>query len=231
MSTAQRLTLFDLDHTLLNGDSDYGWGQFAVRHGLVDPVSYERRNAEFYVAYRAGTLDQHAYLEFCLEPLTRRSVDELDEWHRRYMSETIAPMMTCAGRALVVERLSAGDLVAIVTSTNTFITGPIARAYGIEHLIASEAAREAGRYTGKLAGIPAFREGKITRVEDWLSSRGQRLADFSETWFFSDSINDLPLLKRVSHPVAVDPDPSLEQIARQCHWPVISLRDPADGCS
>ena len=228
MSNPRRLTLFDLDNTLLAGDSDYGWGQFAVRHRLVDPESYERRNAEFYAAYRAGTLDQRAYLEFCLDPLARRSVTELGEWHRRFMAETIEPMMTRAGRALVEERLAAGDLVAIVTSTNTFITGPIARAYGIEHLIASEAGFDAGRYTGKLVGIPAFREGKVTRVSQWLSSRGQQLADFSETWFFSDSTNDLPLLETVTHPVAVDPDPTLEALARQRRWPVISLRDPGD---
>ena len=229
MSNARRLTLFDLDNTLLSGDSDYGWGQFAVRHRLVDPESYERCNAEFYAAYRAGTLDQRAYLEFCLDPLARRSVAELDEWHRRFMAESIEPMMTRAGRALVEERLAAGDLVAIVTSTNTFITGPIARAYGIEHLIASEAGFDAGRYTGKLVGIPAFREGKVTRVSEWLSSRGQQLADFSETWFFSDSTNDLPLLETVTHPVAVDPDPALEELARQRRWPVISLRDPGDA--
>ena len=229
MSNARRLTLFDLDNTLLSGDSDYGWGQFAVRHRLVDPESYERRNAEFSAAYRVGTLDQRAYLEFCLAPLARHSVAELREWHRRFMAESIEPMMTRAGRALVEERLAAGDLVAIVTSTNTFITGPIARAYGIEHLIASEAGFDAGRYTGKLVGIPAFREGKVTRVSEWLSSRGQQLADFSETWFFSDSTNDLPLLETVTHPVAVDPDPALEELARQRRWPVISLRDPGDA--
>ena len=229
LNAAQRLTLFDLDNTLLAGDSDYGWGQFAVRHRLVDPESYERRNAEFYAAYKSGTLDQRAYLEFCLEPLSRRSKAELDEWHRRFMTESIAPMMTRAGRALVEERIAAGDLVAIVTSTNTFIAGPIARAYGIEHLIASQAGLDAGRYTGKLVGIPAFREGKITRVDEWLASRGRRLGDFAQTWFFSDSTNDLPLLETVTHPVAVDPDPALEKLARQRRWPVISLRDPGDG--
>lgn len=227
-NNAQRLTLFDLDNTLLSGDSDYGWGQFAVRHRLVDPESYERRNAEFYAAYKAGTLDQRAYLEFCLEPLARRSKAELDVWHQRFMTESIEPMMSRAGRSLVDERLAAGDLVAIVTSTNTFVTGPIARAYGIEHLIASEAGFHGDRYTGKLVGIPAFREGKITRVDDWLSSRGRRLGDFSETWFFSDSANDLPLLEMVTHPVAVDPDPALNKLALERQWPVISLRDPLD---
>lgn len=222
---AQRLTLFDLDNTLLAGDSDHGWGEFAVRHRLVDPETYERRNAEFYAAYRAGTLDQLAYLEFCLEPLTRHDAATLDEWHRRFMAETVEPMMTRAGRDLVRERLEAGDLVAIVTSTNTFITRPIAKAYGIEHLIASEAEFDHGRYTGKLVGIPAFREGKIARVDAWLAARGQRLADFDQSWFYSDSINDLPLLQVVTHPVAVDADDALTRIARERGWRELSLRD------
>ena len=221
-----RLTLFDLDNTLLAGDSDHGWGQFAARHRLVDPERYEARNAEFYADYRAGRLDQFAYLEFCLEPLTHRTLDELDAWHFRFMQETIEPMMTHAGRALVAERLDSGDVVAIITSTNTFITGPIARAYGIPNLIASEAEMQAGRYTGRVVGIPAFREGKVARLEQWLRERRQSLVDFSETWFYSDSINDLPLLQVVSHPVAVDPDEALRRIATGRGWPVISLRDP-----
>ena len=219
-----RLTLFDLDNTLLAGDSDYGWGEFAVRHCLVDPEAYQRTNAEFYAAYRAGRLDQRAYLEFCLEPLTKRTPAELDEWHRRFMTETVEPMMTPAGKALVRERIDAGDLVAIVTSTNSFITGPIARAYGIEHLIASEGELVDGRHTGRIVGIPAFREGKITRVADWLAARGARLGDFAESWFYSDSTNDLPLLETVTNPVAVDPDEGLRRIAETRGWPIVSLR-------
>ena len=220
-----RLTLFDLDNTLLAGDSDYGWGQFAVRHRLVDPESYERRNAGFYAAYRAGNLDQLAYLEFCLEPLTRLRIDELEQWHRRFMVETIEPMMTEVGKALVRERLDAGDLVAIVTSTNSFITAPIARAYGIPTLIASEAERGDAGYTGRIVGIPAFREGKVVRVNEWLAGRGMALGDFAESWFYSDSTNDLPLLEVVTHPVAVDPDDGLRRIARERGWRIISLRD------
>jgi HAD superfamily hydrolase (TIGR01490 family) len=224
-----RLTLFDLDNTLLSGDSDHGWGEFVVRHRLVDADDYRRRNQAFYDDYKAGKLDQMAYQRFSLEPLTRYSLDELDRWHARFMAETIEPMMSLASRALVAEHLGAGDLVAIVTSTNRFITAPIARAYGVEHLIATDPEIRDGRYTGAVVGIPAFREGKVARLADWLSRRGARHEDFAESWFYSDSINDLPLLERVSHPVAVDPDPELRRIAGRRDWPVISLRDPGAG--
>jgi HAD superfamily hydrolase (TIGR01490 family) len=218
------LTLFDLDNTLLAGDSDHAWGEFVVRHGLADPDAYRARNQAFYDDYCAGRLDQMAYLRFCLEPLTRYSLDELAAWHRRFMAETIEPMMTSRGRALVSERLGAGDLVAIVTSTNRFVTEPIARAYGIEHLIASEPEIRDGRYTGRVIGVPAYREGKVARVDDWLRGRGTHLSSFAESRFYSDSSNDLPLLERVSHPVAVDPDANLAAIARERRWPIISLR-------
>jgi HAD superfamily hydrolase (TIGR01490 family) len=220
-----RLTLFDLDHTLLAGDSDYGWGQFMVRHGLVDVEAYAQKNAAFYAAYQAGKLDQAAYLKFSLEPLTRYSVEELDTWHRKFMVKTIEPLMTAPGRLLVQERLQAGDLVVIVTSTNSFITRPIARAYGVEHLIATDPEMRDGRYTGRIAGIPAFREGKVARLHSWLGQRGKRLDDFAQSWFYSDSTNDLPLLETVTHPVAVDPDNELRQIAEQRRWSIISLRD------
>ena len=226
---AMRLTLFDLDNTLLAGDSDHGWGEFVVRHRLVDVDDYRRRNQAFYDDYKAGKLDQMAYQRFSLEPLTRYSPEELERWHERFMQETVRPMMSPASRALVAARLNAGDLVAIVTSTNGFITGPIARAYGIEHLIATVPEMREGRYTGEVEGIPAFREGKVARLIDWLEKRGTRQQDFDESWFYSDSINDLPLLEHVSHPVAVDPDPELRAIARKRGWPAISLREPFDG--
>ena len=221
-----QLTLFDLDHTLLAGDSDHGWGEFVVRHGLVDAAEYGRKNAAFYAAYQAGNLDQAAFLEFCLEPLTRHTLEELARWHRLFMTETIRPLMTARGRALVAERLEAGDLVAIVTSTNSFITRPIAQAFGVEHLIATEPEVREGRYTGRVAGLPAFREGKVTRLHSWLEQRGLRLADFGQSWAYSDSTNDLPLLEAVTNPVAVDPDDALRRIADQRRWPIISLRDP-----
>jgi HAD superfamily hydrolase (TIGR01490 family) len=220
-----RLTLFDLDHTLLAGDSDYGWGQFMVRHGLVDAEEYAQKNAAYYAAYQAGNLDQAAYLAFSLEPLTRYSREELDAWHRKFMVETIEPLMTARGRLLVRERLQAGDLVVIVTSTNSFITGPIARAYGVEHLIATDPEMREGRYTGRIAGTPAFREGKVARLHAWLGQRGKRLDGFAQSWCYSDSSNDLPLLEAVTNPMAVDPDNALRQIAAQRHWPIISLRD------
>ncbi|MEP6702553.1 MAG: HAD family hydrolase [Betaproteobacteria bacterium] len=219
-----RLTLFDLDNTLLAGDSDHGWGEFAVRHRLVDSEDYRRRNQQFYDDYRAGHLDQMAYQRFSLEPLARFSQDELARWHRRFMTETIEPLMSAGSRALVGERIRAGDLVAVITSTNRFITAPIARAYGIDHLIATEPQIRDGRYTGSVVGVPAFREGKIARLDDWLASRDQSRADFDETWFYSDSINDLPLLEVVSHPVAVDPDRELKLVAASRGWPLISLR-------
>jgi HAD superfamily hydrolase (TIGR01490 family) len=220
-----RLTLFDLDHTLLAGDSDYGWGQFMVRHGLVDVDAYARRNAAFYAAYQAGNLDQAAYLAFSLEPLARYALEALDAWHRKFMTEVVEPLMTDRGRLLVRERLQAGDLVVIVTSTNSFVTRPIAQAYGVEHLIATDLEVRDGRYTGGIVGTPAFREGKVTRLHAWLGQRGERLDDFAQSWFYSDSTNDLPLLESVTHPVAVDPDESLRQIADRRGWPIISLRD------
>jgi HAD superfamily hydrolase (TIGR01490 family) len=197
-----------------------------VRHRLADPDEYRRRNQAFYDDYRAGRLDQMAFLRFSLEPLTRYSMDELDAWHRLFMRETIEPMMLGASRALVADRIRSGDLVAIVTSTNRFITSPIARAYGIENLIATEPEIRDGRYTGAVVGTPAFREGKVARLGEWLAARGSRLADFEESSFFSDSINDLPLLEHVSQPVAVDPDRELAAIAQRRGWPVISLRKP-----
>ena len=224
MAPDTRLTLFDLDHTLLAGDSDYGWGQFIVRHGLVDAADYEQRNAAFYADYQAGRLDLVAYLEFSLEPLTRYSMDELAAWHRRFMVESIEPIMTAASHRLVGERLAAGDVVIIITSTNRFITEPIARAYGVGNLIATDPEIRDGRFTGRVEGIPAFREGKVARLHDWLRARGQRLDDFAQSWFYSDSTNDLPLLDVVTNPVAVDPDPGLRNIADTRGWPVITLR-------
>jgi len=219
-----RLSLFDLDHTLLAGDSDYGWGQFVVRHGLVDAAEYERRNAAFYADYQAGHLDHLAFLEFSLEPLTRYSMDELAAWHRRFMAESIEPIMTAAARKLVGERIAAGDVVIIVTSTNRFITEPIARAFGVENLIATDPQIVDGRYTGRVEGSPAFRDGKVVRLHAWLRERGQRLENFAQSWFYSDSTNDLPLLEAVTNPVAVDPDPGLKEIAEKRGWPAITLR-------
>ena len=217
-----RLALFDLDNTLLTGDSDYEWGQFLVDHGVLDRDAYEAQNRAYYEQYVAGTRDIHEYLGFALRPLAEHTPAELAKWHAEFMRLRIEPMITPAARALV--KRHASDLCAIITATNSFITAPIAREFGVPHLIATEPEREGGRFTGRVRGTPCFREGKIERLEAWLASLGHRLADFEESTFYSDSHNDLPRLERVSRPVAVDPDEALAAEARRRGWAVISLR-------
>ncbi len=218
------LALFDLDNTLLAGDSDYEWAQFLIDHGVLERETYEARNLEFYQQYKAGTLDIFEFLDFQLAPLARYSREQLDLWHAEFMQIRIRPIMLDKALALVAGHLARGDLCAIVTATNSFITAPIASAFGIEHLIATEPEQQQGRFTGKPAGTPCFREGKITRLEAWLAGRGCTLASFGESAFFSDSRNDLALLERVTRPVAVDPDPVLEQLAKDRGWPILSLK-------
>jgi HAD superfamily hydrolase (TIGR01490 family) len=218
------LALFDLDNTLLACDSDYEWGQFLVDRGVLERAAYEAQNAAFYEQYKAGTLDIHEFLAFALRPLAEHALADLERWHAEFMAARIRPAMTPAARALVRGHLEAGDLCAIVTATNSFVTAPIAREFGIPHLVATEPERIAGRFTGRVAGTPCFREGKIVRVEGWLAAQGRQLRDFPQSRFYSDSRNDLPLLERVTHPVAVDPDPALAAEARRRGWPVISLR-------
>lgn len=218
------LALFDLDNTLLIGDSDFEWAQFLIAKGVVDKEVQEARNKEFYDHYKAGTLDIHAFLDFQLAPLARHDRSQLDAWHREYMTGHVLPMIQAPARALVKKHLDAGDLTAIVTATNSFVTGPIAREFGIEHLIATVPAFEAGRFTGKTRGTPSFKEGKITRVEAWLESLGFWWGSFAESHFYSDSHNDLPLLEKVSRPVAVDPDDTLRAVAAERGWPVLSVR-------
>src|SRR5882672_2918695 len=219
-----RLALFDLDNTLLTGDSDYEWGQFLVDHGVLEREVYEAQNRAYYEQYVAGTLDIHEYLGFALRPLAEHQDSDLDRWHAEFMRLRILPMITPAARALVRRHLDAGDLCAVVTATNSFVTAPIAREFGVPHLLATEPERSAGRFTGRVAGVPCFREGKIARVEAWLAGQGRRLADFAQSTFYSDSHNDLPLLERVTRPVAVDPDAQLAAEARRRGWAVISLR-------
>ena len=219
-----RLALFDLDNTLLAGDSDYEWGQFLVDRGVLERAEYEAQNRAFYEQYQAGTLDIHEFLGFALRPLAQHAPEELERWHREFMQARIEPMMLPAARALVRRHLERGDLCAIITSTNSFVTRPIARAFGIEHLIATEPEKRDGRFTGRVAGLPSFREGKVRRLDDWLAGLGRRLADFSESTCYSDSHNDLPLLERVSRPVAVDPDQILAREAARRGWQRISLR-------
>jgi HAD superfamily hydrolase (TIGR01490 family) len=218
------LALFDLDNTLLSGDSDFEWAQFLISKGVLDREVHEAKNQAFYDDYKAGTLDIHAFLQFQLAPLARHDRSELDAWHREFMETRIRPIIGTPARGLVQQHLDAGDLCAIVTATNSFVTGPICREFGIAHLVATVPAHADGRFTGAPRGTPAFKAGKIERVEAWLESLGLWWGAFGQSTFYSDSLNDLPLLEKVSHPVAVDPDDTLRAHAARQGWPVLSLR-------
>ena len=218
------LALFDLDNTLLAGDSDFEWAQFLIGKGVLDRELHEAKNVEFYEQYKAGTLDIGVFLDFQLAPLARHSRDELDAWRREFLETRIRPLISPAARALVARHAAAGDLLAIVTATNSYVTGQMTQEFNIPHLIATIPAQDNGRFTGQPRGIPSFREGKVVRVEAWLESLGLWLGSFEQTWFYSDSLNDLPLLEKVSHPVAVDADATLAEVARRRGWPQISLR-------
>jgi HAD superfamily hydrolase (TIGR01490 family) len=221
------LVLFDLDNTLLTGDSDFEWAQFLISRGVIDPEVQEAKNKLFYEQYVNGTLDIFEFLEFQLAPLARHERAQLDAWHAEFMHERVKSMIGEPARALVRKHLAEDAIVAVVTATNSFVTAPIVREFGIEHLVATVAAQENGRFTGKPRGMPAFKAGKIDRVDDWLERMGLHWGSFGRTWFYSDSHNDLPLLKLVSDPVAVDPDATLRAHAEQAGWAVISLRDAA----
>lgn len=219
------LVLFDLDNTLLAGDSDFAWAQFLIGKGVLDREVYEARNIEFYAQYKAGTLDIFEFLDFQLAPLARHERAELDRWHEEFMATEISPMITEPARQLVARHRDNGDLIAVVTATNSFVTGPIVRAFGIDHLVATVPAQDDGRFTGKPRGMPAFKAGKIERVEAWLESMGLYLGSFEHSHFYSDSHNDIPLMSRVTRPVAVDPDDPLREHARLHGWEVMRLRD------
>ncbi|TDX99369.1 histidinol-phosphatase [Thiohalophilus thiocyanatoxydans] len=216
------LAIFDLDNTLLDGDSDYLWGRFLVAQGRVDGDSYERENHRFYEEYRRGQLDIQEFLAFSLKPLSEIPPPELAELHRRFMEQAIRPRITAPARELLARHRAEGDFLLIITATNRFITAPIAEELGVDDLLATDPEQIAGRYTGRVSGIPCFREGKVERLEQWLKQTGQNLAD---SWFYSDSRNDLPLLERVTRPVAVDPDETLADHAAARGWPIISLRE------
>lgn len=218
------LVLFDLDNTLLAGDSDFAWAQFLISKGVLDREVQEAKNIAFLEQYKAGTLDIFEFLDFQLAPLARHSRAELDAWHREFLQNSIRPMITDQARALVNQHLERGAIVAVVTATNSFVTGPIVREFGIPHLIATIPAQQDGAFTGKPRGTPAFKGGKIERVEAWLESLGLYFGSFEQSWFYSDSHNDLPLMQKVDKPVAVDPDDTLRAHAVQHGWPVISLR-------
>ena len=215
------LAIFDLDNTLLGGDSDYLWGNYLVANGLVDAAYYERENQRFYDEYRAGTLDILEFLNFSLRPLADTPAPRLLALRERFMREEIAPLILPKARALLAHHRGQDHLPLIITATNRFVTEPIAAELGVEHLLATDPEMIDGRYTGRVAGIPTFREGKVQRLELWLNETGRNLAD---AWFYSDSHNDLPLLELAPHPVAVDPDDTLRNHAEAKGWPVISLR-------
>jgi HAD superfamily hydrolase (TIGR01490 family) len=218
------LALFDLDHTLLPLDSDYEWGQFLCRIGVLDAADFGARNAEFFRQYQAGTLDQVEYLEFALGTLARFSPAQLEQWHAQFMREVIEPAVLPQARDLLRRHEDAGDLVAIVTATNHFVTAPIAAALQVEHLIAALPERDAsGAITGRLLGVPTAGPGKVTHTEQWLARMGRTLADFDKVYFYSDSHNDLPLLSLVSHPVATNPNAVLEAHASAHGWPILKL--------
>jgi len=219
-----RLALFDLDNTLLAGDSDFEWAQFLIDKKVLDREVYEAKNRGFYDQYRAGTLDIHAFLDFQLKPLSRHPRRELESWLAEFMQIRILPIIGKKARTLVQSRIEDGDLTAIITATNRFVTAPIAREFGVEHLIATEPEEQGREFTGKVAGTPCFRSGKVACLEHWLREQKMQLTSFEESWFFSDSLNDLPLLEQVTHPVAVDPDGTLQAHARKNNWQVISLR-------
>lgn len=216
------LSIFDLDHTLLNGDSDYLWGQFLTQHELVDANVYEKENQRFYDEYVAGTLDIFEFLEFSLAPLSQMEMSELNRLHQQFMDECIRPIITKKSRALIQEHKDKGDTLLIITATNLFITEPIAKELGIDHILATNPEMINNRYTGKVSGTPCFREGKVERLKDWLKETGDNLAD---SCFYSDSHNDLPLLEMVTKPIAVDPDDTLRSHAEMKGWDIISLVD------
>jgi HAD superfamily hydrolase (TIGR01490 family) len=218
-----KLVLFDLDNTLLSGDSDFEWAQFLIEKGVLDREVYEAKNQEFYDQYKAGVLDIHAFLDFQLKPLSRHSRAELEEWHRDFMRLKISPLISPGARELVASHRD--ELTVIITATNSFVTRPIADEFGVTHLIATDPEARDGEFTGGVAGIPCFREGKIARLNAWLASRGLTLESFESSHFYSDSLNDLPLLSKVTHPVAVDPDPTLRAHAEKHGWPIISLKN------
>ncbi|MBA0900863.1 MAG: HAD family hydrolase [Candidatus Nitrotoga sp.] len=218
------LALFDLDNTLLSGDSDFEWAQFLIEQGALDRELFEAKNLAFYEQYKAGTLDIHEFLDFQLKPLSRHTRNVLDGWRDNFMQSKVRGMVTVAAQDLVAKHRATGDVCVIITATNSFITSPIAQEFGVENLIATEPEERDGEFTGCVVGVPCFREGKVARLESWLAQQGWGWESFSDSYFYSDSLNDLPLLKKVRYPVAVDPDETLRSYAEQHGWPILVLR-------
>lgn len=216
-----RLALFDLDNTLLGGDSDHAWGDWLCERGILDGATYKARNDAFYQDYLAGRLNITDYLNFTLDIFGRTEMAQLAAWHEQFMAECIEPIILPKGLALLDEHRAAGDKLVIITATNRFVTAPIAARLGVDTLLATECEMVDGRYTGRTTDVPCFKEGKVTRLNRWMQENGFTLDGAS---FYSDSMNDLPLLECVSRPVAVDPDPNLLAEAQKRGWPVLSLR-------
>ena len=218
------LALFDLDNTILAGDSDYNWSRFLIQEGYLDGAIHAEKNEKFYADYKAGTLDIFAFVEFQFKPLARNPRTVLNQLLKKYVEEVIKPMITEKARALVKRHQDEGDLIIVITATNSFITRPIAELFGIENLIGTDPEEKEGEFTGKVSGLPSFKEGKVTRLEAWLKGKNLSLASFENSYFYSDSHNDLPLMQKVTHPVAVDSDDVLSEYAKSKGWPQISLR-------
>ncbi|MGY0216982.1 histidinol-phosphatase [Endozoicomonadaceae bacterium StTr2] len=216
------LAIFDLDNTLIAGDSDYLWGKFLTEHELVDVQAYREGNEKFYGQYERGALDIDAYLEFCLAPLAANDMETLAGWHQSFMAEKIRPIMLEKAKALIAHHQQKGDTLLVITATNGFITGPIVAEFGIDHMLAIDAEIKDGRYTGQYVGIPTYQQGKVTRLDQWLQQHPQH--NLTGSYFYSDSHNDVPLLEKVTYPIVVDPDQKLEETARERGWEVISLR-------
>lgn len=217
------LAIFDLDNTLLADDSDYLWGVYLSELGVVDKAHYEAENERFYREYKDGHLDIFEFLRFSLTPLKENRLEDLLQWRETFIEQKIAPLILPRATELIERHRNAGDILMIITATNAFVTTPIAERLGIEHLIATDPELIDGRYTGEVAGVPSFREGKVTRLGQWMK---RHQADLTGSYFYSDSQNDIPLLQMVDHPFAVDPDDALRAHAQQQGWPVISLRNP-----
>ncbi|MCC5901331.1 MAG: HAD family hydrolase [Halomonas sp.] len=216
------LAIFDLDNTLLSIDSDHAWGEFLLEQGAVDPIAYREANERFMADYNAGTLDMAAFLEMALKPLADNTPEQLTAWHQQFMVSKIEPNILPKAEELLARHRTKGDTLLIITATNRFITAPIAERLGVDDLIAVEPEILDGRYTGRVSGVPSYREGKVTRLKQWLEDQDLTM---DGAWFYSDSHNDLPLLEQVEHPVAVDPDDTLRQIAEERNWRIMSLRD------
>ncbi len=216
------LAIFDLDNTLIADDSDYLWGQFLVDHGIVDRSYYEQTNAKFYEDYKNGNLDIVEFLNFSLKPLSEHPSEQLFQWRQQFVQDIIKPLLLPAAQQLVQHHQQMGHTTLVITATNRFVTEPIVALYGIEHLLATTPEIINGRYTGAFIGTPCFQRGKITYLQQWLENTNE---DLSDSWFYSDSHNDLPLLELIAHPVAVDPDLQLKAYANSNNWPIVSLRN------